>query len=207
MRMSLTPINHRYLLLTAELLLVLAVLLSATSHYGLSVVCLGGSTILYYSGMRELVRKRFGTWAVRRFTIAYFLRALSWFLIGISAFYTYSAVIRNVFPFGPSEFFATSIVALVGAVVNYLSVGIRNSVLWKIEGLRTSLWFSRLNSIVLFMAAIVPFLPALAKIWELTGFLKILAAPALSSFTFLALLSKVFYLKFLLTSENLKTEK
>ncbi|WP_240703232.1 hypothetical protein [Thermococcus indicus] len=134
----------------------------------------------------------------------YLLRALSWVLMLASAVYTYSAVVENILPFGPPEFVITSVVALVGAGINYLAVGIRNSVLWKVEGLKMSLWMSRLNSIVLFLMAAVPFLPALAKAGEVTWLLAILAAPILGSFTVLAILGKLFYLKFLLTFEETK---
>ncbi len=194
-------IKPRPLLLLAEAFLLLAALLS-TSSYNASIACLGASTVLYYVGMTELVRRKLGRWAVKRFTVAYLLRALSWVLMIASAFYTYSAVVENIFPFGPREFVITSVVALIGAGINYLAVGIRNSVLWKIEGLKMSLWFSRLNSIVIFLMAAIPFLPALAKAGELTWLLAVLAAPILGSFTILTILGKLFYLKFLLTFED-----
>lgn len=194
-------IRPRPFLILAELFLLPAAALAPKS-YNASIACLGASTVLYYVGMTELVRERLGRWAVKRFTVAYLLRALSWVLMLASAFYTYSAVIENIFPFGPPEFVITSVVALVGAGINYLAVGIRNSVLWKIEGLKASLWMSRLNSIVLFLMAAVPFLPALAKAGEVTWLLAVLAAPILGSFTVLAILGKLFYLKFLLTFEE-----
>ena len=194
-------IKPRPLLLLAEAFLLLAALLS-TSSYNASIACLGASTVLYYVGMTELVRRKLGRWAVKRFTVAYLLRALSWVLMIASAFYTYSAVVENIFPFGPREFVVTSVVALIGAGINYLAVGIRNSVLWKIEGLKMSLWFSRLNSIVIFLMAAIPFLPALAKAGELTWLLAVLAAPILGSFTILTILGKLFYLRFLLTFED-----
>ena len=194
-------IKPRPLLLLAEAFLLLAALLS-TSSYNASIACLGASTVLYYVGMTELVRRKLGRWAVKRFTVAYLLRALSWVLMIASAFYTYSAVVENIFPFGPREFVVTSVVALIGAGINYLAVGIRNSVLWKIEGLKMSLWLSRLNSIVIFLMAAIPFLPALAKAGELTWLLAVLAAPILGSFTILTILGKLFYLRFLLTFED-----
>ena len=194
-------IKPRPLLLLAEAFLLLAALLSTSSYNG-SIACLGASTVLYYVGMTELVRRKLGRWAVKRFTGAYLLRALSWVLMIASAFYTYSAVVENIFPFGPREFVVTSVVALIGAGINYLAVGIRNSVLWKIEGLKMSLWFSRLNSIVIFLMAAIPFLPALAKAGELTWLLAVLAAPILGSFTILTILGKLFYLRFLLTFED-----
>ncbi|NJE76624.1 hypothetical protein [Thermococcus sp. ES12] len=197
-------LRPRPLLILAELFLLPAVLLASKS-YNASIACLGASTILYYIGMTELVSRRLGRWAVKRFTIAYLLRALSWVLMLASAFYTYSAVIKNIFPFGPQEFVVTSVVALVGAGINYLAVGIRNSVLWKIRGLKMSLWMSRLNSIVLFLMAAVPFLPALANAGELTWLLAILAMPILGSFTVLAILGKLFYLRFLLTFDETET--
>ncbi|ASA78402.1 hypothetical protein [Thermococcus sp. 5-4] len=196
-------IKPKPLLLLAELFLLLAAF-AATESYNASIACLGASTVLYYVGMTELVSRRLGRWAVKRFTVAYLLRALSWVLMLASAVYTYSAVIENIFPFGPPEFVITSVVALVGAGINYLAVGIRNSVLWKIEGLKMSLWMSRLNSIVLFLMAAVPFLPALAKAGEVTWLLAVLAAPILGSFTVLAILGKLFYLRFLLTFEETK---
>ncbi|ASJ05470.1 hypothetical protein [Thermococcus barossii] len=197
-------LRPRPLLILAELFLLPAVLLASKS-YNASIACLGASTILYYIGMTELVSRRLGRWAVKRFTIAYLLRALSWVLMLASAFYTYSAVIKNIFPFGPQEFVITSVVALVGAGINYIAVGIRNSVLWKIKGLKMSLWMSRLNSIVLFLMAAVPFLPALANAGELTWLLAILAMPILGSFTALAILGKLFYLRFLLTFDETET--
>ncbi|WP_148883110.1 hypothetical protein [Thermococcus aciditolerans] len=196
-------IKPRPFLILAELFLLPAAVLASKS-YNASIACLGVSTVLYYMGMTELVRKRLGRWAVKRFTLAYLLRALSWVLMLASAFYTYYAVIENIFPFGPPEFVITSLVALIGAILNYIAVGIRNSVLWKIKGLKMSLWMSRLNSIVLFLMAAVPFLPALAKAGEVTWLLAILAAPILGSFTVLAILGKLFYLKFLLTFEETK---
>ena len=196
-------IKPRVLLILAELFLLLAVL--ASRFYNVSIAFLGASTVIYYVGMTELVRKRLGRWAVKRFTIAYLLRALSWVLMLASAVYTYSAVIDNIFPFGPREFVITSVVALVGAGINYLAVGIRNSVLWKIEGLKMSLWMSRLNSIVLFLMAAVPFLPALANAEGMTWLLAVLAAPIIGSFTLLAILGKLFYLRFLLTFEETET--
>ncbi|WP_297092901.1 hypothetical protein [Thermococcus sp.] len=198
------PIKPRPLLVLAEAFLLLAALLS-TSSYNASIACLGASTVLYYVGMTELVRKRLGRWAVKRFTVAYLLRAVSWVLILASAVYTYSAVIDNIFPFGPREFVVTSVVTLMGAGMNYIAVGIRNSVLWKIRGLKTSLWFSRLNSIVIFLMAAIPFLPALARAGELTWLLAVLTAPILGSFTVLAILGKLFYIKFLLTFEETET--
>ncbi|AFL95319.1 hypothetical protein CL1_1116 [Thermococcus cleftensis] len=197
-------LRPRPLLILAELFLLPAVLLASKS-YNASIACLGASTILYYIGMTELVSRRLGRWAVKRFTIAYLLRALSWVLMLASAFYTYSAVIKNIFPFGPQEFVVTSVVALVGAGINYIAVGIRNSVLWKIKGLKMSLWMSRLNSIVLFLMAAVPFLPALSSAEEVTWLLAILAAPILGSFTVLAVLGKLFYLRFLLTFDETET--
>ncbi|ASJ15139.1 hypothetical protein [Thermococcus radiotolerans] len=197
-------IRPRPFLILAELFLLLAAF-AATESYNASIACLGASTVLYYVGMTELVRGRLGRWAVKRFTVAYLLRALSWVLMLASAAYTYSAAIENIFPFGPQEFVITSVVALVGAGINYLAVGIRNSVLWKIEGLKMSLWMSRLNSIVLFLMAAVPFLPALAKAGEVTWLLAVLAAPILGSFTVLAILGKLFYLRFLLTFEETET--
>ncbi|NJE01957.1 hypothetical protein [Thermococcus sp. JdF3] len=197
-------IKPRPLLILAELFLLPAVLLASKS-YNASIACLGASTILYYIGMTELVSRRLGRWAVKRFTLAYLLRALSWVLMLASAFYTYSAVIKNILPFGPQEFVITSVVALVGAGINYIAVGIRNSVLWKIKGLKMSLWMSRLNSIVLFLMAAVPFLPALANAGEVTWLLAILAMPILGSFTVLAVLGKLFYLRFLLTFDETET--
>jgi len=194
-------IKPRPFLILAELFLLPAAVLASKS-YNASIACLGASTILYYVGMMELVRRRLGRWAVKRFTVAYLLRALSWVLMLASAVYTYSAVVKNIFPFGPPEFVITSLAALIGAMLNYIAVGIRNSVLWKIEGLKMSLWMSRLNSIVLFLMAAVPFLPALASAGEVTWLLAILAAPILGSFTVLAILGKLFYLKFLLAFEE-----
>ncbi|AEK73371.1 hypothetical protein GQS_07365 [Thermococcus sp. 4557] len=193
-------IRPRPFLILAELFLLSAAALASKS-YNASIACLGASTVLYYIGMTELVSRRLGRWAVKRFTIAYLLRALSWVLMLASAFYTYSAVVKNIFPFGPPEFVITSVVALVGAGINYLAVGIRNSVLWKIKGLKMSLWMSRLNSIVLFLMAAIPFLPALAKAGEVTWLLAVLAAPILGSFTVLAIVGKIFYIHFLLTME------
>ncbi|NJE30063.1 hypothetical protein E3E38_03235 [Thermococcus sp. 18S1] len=197
-------IRPRPFLILAELFLLPAAVLASKS-YNASIACLGASTVLYYVGMTEFVRRRLGRWAVKRFTLAYLLRALSWVLMLASAVYTYSAVIENIFPFGPPEFVITSVVALVGAGINYIAVGIRNSVLWKIEGLKISLWMSRLNSIVLFLMAAVPFLPALAEAGEVTWLLAVLAAPILGSFTVLAILGKLFYLKFILTFEETET--
>ncbi|ASJ08132.1 hypothetical protein A3L11_02370 [Thermococcus siculi] len=194
-------IKPRPLLLLAELFLLLAIPASKIS-YNASLSCLGASTVLYYVGMTELVSKRLGRWAVKRFTIAYLLRAFSWVLMIASAFYTYSAVIENLLPFGPREFVVTSVVALIGAGINYIAVGIRNNVLWKIKGLKPALWFSRINAVVLFLMAAVPFLPALARAEGLTWLLALLAAPILGSFTVLAVLGKLFYLKFLLTFEE-----
>ncbi|WP_297460400.1 hypothetical protein [Thermococcus sp.] len=194
-------LKPRPLLILAEVFILLAFILSTRSYNG-SIACLGASTILYYVGMTEFVRRKLGRWAVKRFTVAYLLRALSWVLMIASAFYTYSAVVKNIFPFGPREFVVTSVVALIGAAINYVAVGIRNSVLWKIEGLRTSLWFSRLNSMVLFIMAALPFLPALAEAGEIRWVLAILSAPVLGSFTVLAILGKIFYWRFLLVMEN-----
>jgi hypothetical protein len=197
-------IRPRPLLLLAELFLLLAIPASKVS-YNASFSRLGASTVLYYIGMTELVRKRLGRWAVKRFTIAYLLRALSWILMMASAFYTYSAVIDNLLPFGPKEFVVTSVVALLGAGINYIAVGIRNNVLWKIKDLKMSLWMSRLNSIVIFLMAAIPFLPAIAKASELKWLLALLAAPILGSFTIFTALGKLFYLKFLLTFEETET--
>ncbi|CAD5245274.1 hypothetical protein [Thermococcus camini] len=196
-------IKPRPLLILAELFLLLAVL--ASRFYNVSIAFLGASTVIYYVGMTELVGERLGRWAVKRFTLAYLLRAFSWVLMLASAVYTYSAVIDNIFPFGPREFAITSVVALVGAGINYLAVGIRNSVLWKIEGLRMSLWMSRLNSIVLFLMVAIPLLPALANAGGMTWPLAVLAAPIIGSFTVLAILGKLFYLRFLLTFEETET--
>ena len=193
-------LKPRPLLILAEVFLLLGTL-GATVSYDLSIALLGASTVLYYTGMAELVSRLFGKWGVRRFTIAYFIRAVSWIMMLASAYYTYSAVIENILPFGPREFVVTSVVALIGAALNYVSVWIRNSVLWKIEGLRKSLWASRVNSIVLFLMAAIPFLPALSAVEELRWLLAILAAPILGSFTVLVLLGKLFYLHFLLTME------
>ena len=193
-------LKPRPLLILAEVFLLLGTL-GATVSYDLSIALLGASTILYYTGMAELVSRIFGKWGVRRFTIAYFLRAISWIMMLGSAYYTYSAVIENILPFGPREFVVTSAVALAGAALNYVSVWIRNSVLWKIEGLRKSLWASRINSIVLFLMAAIPFLPALSEVEELRWLLALLAAPILGSFTVLVVIGKLFYLHFLLTME------
>lgn len=194
-------LKPRPLLILAEVFLLLGTL-GATVSYDLSIALLGASTVLYYTGMAELVSRLFGKWGVRRFTIAYFIRAVSWIMMLASAYYTYSAVIENILPFGPREFVVTSVVALIGAALNYVSVWIRNSVLWKIEGLRKSLWASRVNSIVLFLMAAIPFLPLLSEAEELRWLLAILAAPILGSFTVLVLLGKLFYLHFLLTMET-----
>lgn len=193
-------LKPRPLLILAEVFLLLGTL-GATVSYDLSIALLGASTVLYYTGMAELVSRLFGKWGVRRFTIAYFIRAVSWIMMLASAYYTYSAVIENILPFGPREFVVTSVVALIGAALNYVSVWIRNSVLWKIEGLRKSLWASRVNSIVLFLMAAIPFLPLLSEAEELRWLLALLAAPILGSFTVLVLLGKLFYLHFLLTME------
>ncbi len=189
-------IHPRPFLITAEVLLVLALIESQKNQWG-SILLLAASTTLYYMGMAELARRRLGKWAVRRFTMAYLLRALSWALMLASAYYTYSAVIKNVLPFGPKEFVVTSVMALAGAAVNYVAVGIRNSVLWKIEGLKTSLWFSRLNAVVLFLMAAVPFIP-LAEVEGLKWLIALLAAPVLGSFTVFTVLGKVFYWLFLI---------
>jgi len=58
---------------------------------------------------------------------------------------------------------------------------------------------------VLFLMAAVPFLPALANAGELTWLLAILAMPILGSFTALAILGKLFYLRFLLTFDETET--
>ena len=194
-------LKPRPLLILAEVFLLLGTL-GATVSYDLSIALLGASTVLYYTGMAELVSRLFGKWGVRRFTIAYFIRAVSWIMMLASAYYTYSAVIENILPFGPREFVVTSVVALIGAALNYVSVWIRNSVLWKIEGLRKSLWASRVNSIVLFLMAAIPFLPLLSEAEEFRWLLALLAAPILGSFTVLVLLGKLFYLHFLLTMET-----
>ena len=194
-------LKPRPLLILAEVFLLLGTM-GATVSYDLSIALLGASTVLYYTGMAELVSRLFGKWGVRRFTIAYFIRAVSWIMMLASAYYTYSAVIENILPFGPREFVVTSVVALIGAALNYVSVWIRNSVLWKIEGLRRSLWASRVNSIVLFLMAAIPFLPLLSEAEELRWLLALLAAPILGSFTVLVLLGKLFYLHFLLTMET-----
>ena len=194
-------LKPRPLLILAEVFLLLGTL-GATVSYDLSIALLGASTVLYYTGMAELVSRLFGKWGVRRFTIAYFIRAVSWIMMLASAYYTYSAVIENILPFGPREFVVTSVVALIGAALNYVSVWIRNSVLWKIEGLRKSLWASRVNSIVLFLMAAIPFLPLLSEAEEFRWLLALLAAPIIGSFTVLVLLGKLFYLHFLLTMET-----
>ncbi|WP_457750562.1 hypothetical protein [Thermococcus sp.] len=193
-------LKPRPLLIFAELFLLLGTLVIPIS-YDLSLALLGTSTILYYTGMTELVSRIFGKWGVKRFTVAYFVRAASWILMLGSAYYTYSAVIENILPFGPKEFVITSVVALIGAGLNYISVWIRNSVLWKIEGLRKSLWASRINSIVLFFMAAIPFIPSIEIPNEVGLFIKILAVPIIGSFTMLAIFGKVFYLHFLLTME------
>ncbi len=195
-----TILKPRPLLILAEVFLLLGTLSTSTSP-DLSLAFLGTSTILYYTGMTELVSRLFGRWGIKRFTIAYFLRAVSWFMILGSAYYTYSAVIENILPFGPREFVITSVVALSGAALNYFSVWIRNSVLWKIEGLRKSLWTSRINSVVLFLMAAMPFIPAIEAPNEFWSLMKILAVPILGSFTILAILGKIFYLRFLLKME------
>ena len=188
-------VRPRPFLITAEVLLVLAIFGYTESSRG-AVLLLVASTTLYYLGMAGLTRRALGEWAVKRFTVAYLLRALSWALMLASAYYTYSAVIENILPFGPREFVVTSVMALAGAAVNYVAVGIRNSVLWKLEGLKASLWFSRLNSIVLFTMAAIPFIP-LAEAGEVKWLVELLAAPILGSFTLFAILSKVFYWAFL----------
>ena len=193
-------LKPRPLLILAEVFLLLGTL-AATFSYDLSFALLGTSTILYYTGMTELVSRLFGKWGVKRFTIAYFVRAASWIMMLGSAYYTYSAVIENILPFGPKEFVITSVVALIGAALNYISVGIRNSVLWKIEGLRKSLWTSRINSIVLFFMAALPFIPSIKIPNEVGLFIKILAVPLLGSFTVLAIVGKIFYIHFILTME------
>ena len=193
-------LKPRPLLILAEVFLLLGTL-AATFSYDLSLALLGTSTILYYTGMTELVSRLFGKWGVKRFTIAYFVRAASWIMMLGSAYYTYSAVIENILPFGPREFVITSVVALIGAALNYASVWIRNSVLWKIEGLRKSLWTSRINSIVLFFMAAIPFIPAIEIPNEAGLFIKILAVPILGSFTVLAIVGKIFYIHFILTME------
>ncbi len=190
-------IKPRPLLILAELFLLLAVL--TLKFHNVSIAFLGASTVLYYIGMRQIVGERLGKWALKRFTVAYLIRGLSWVLMIASAVYTYSAVIENVFPIGPAEFVVTSIVALIGAILNYLAVGIRNSVLWRIEGLRKSLWISRLNSLVLFLMALIPFIPSLKPPEEVKVVLETLSLPVLGSFTLLAILGKAFYIRFLLT--------
>jgi hypothetical protein len=192
--------SEKCFLILSELFFGMA-LLSPYFSYTISLASLMISTALYYVGMTELVRERLGKWAVRRFTIAYLLRAVSWLLMASSAYYTYSAVIKNILPFGPKEFVVTSVVALIGAGVNYIAVGVRNSVLWKIEGLKKSLWFSRINSIVLFLMAAVPFIPLLSTAEELKWLLGILSLPVFGSFTLLAILGKLFYWKFLISLE------
>ena len=194
-------INPRLFLIAAEVLLILAIIESMDSYWG-SALLFVVSTTLYYIGMTELARRELGRWAVKRFTIAYVLRALSWALMLASAYYTYSAVIENVLPFGPREFVVTSVIALAGAAVNYVATGIRNSALWKIEGLKASLWFSRLNSIVLFLMAAIPFIPALANAGELRWLVELLAAPVLGSFTVLTVLGKIFYWIFLVRMDE-----
>ncbi len=189
-------VHPRPFLITAEVLLVLALLGYRESYWGAALLLMA-STTLYYTGMAGLAREELGKWAVRRFTMAYILRGLSWALMLSSAYYTYSAVIENVLPFGPKEFVVTSVTALIGAAINYVAVGIRNSVLWKVEGLKASLWFSRLNSIVLFTVAAIPFVPALANAGELKWLVELLAAPVLGSFTVFAVLGKVSYWVFL----------
>ena len=196
-------IKPRPVLLSAEGLLLLAAAV-ATASRNASILCLASSTALYYIGMTGLARRKLGRWAVRRFTVAYLLRALSWGLMMASAYYTYSAVVENILPFGPREFVITSVLALVGAGINYLAVGIRNSVLWKIEGLKPALWFSRLNSIVVLLMAAIPFIP-LSKAEGLKWLLALLAAPVLGSFTVFTALGKFFYIKFLLTFDDTET--
>ncbi|WP_240703231.1 hypothetical protein [Thermococcus indicus] len=62
-------IKPRPFLILAELFLLPAAVLASKS-YNASIACLGASTVLYYVGMTELVRKRLGRWAVKRFTVA-----------------------------------------------------------------------------------------------------------------------------------------
>ena len=194
-------IRPRRFLLLAEFFLFLALLASYRS-YNVSIAFLGASTVLYYVGMTELVRRKLGRWAVRRFTVAYLTRALSWILMIASAYYTYSAVVENPLPIGPKEFVISSLLGLIGAGLNYVAVGIRNSVLWKLRGLEKSLWLSRINSVVLFAVALIPFLPALEYGGNLLRLVEVLAVPVIGSFTVLAIAGKLLYIRFVISLDD-----